>query len=184
MTVERSRYLIPWIQEDFDSKKMFFLGGPRQVGKTTLALSFLEPWLKTHPCYLNWDIRASRLVIQKVDWPFVSDARARRLLILDEVHKYSKWKTTVQGLYDSRGDPKIILVTGSSRLDLPQGVGDSLHGRYHYYRLHPFSLLELAPKAHRSSAELLLKMGGFLKCSLRTASDFGAVGKKNIRRAL
>ncbi|MDA2922738.1 ATP-binding protein, partial [Patescibacteria group bacterium AH-259-L07] len=35
-----------------------------------------------------------------------------------------------------------ILVTGSARLDLYRKGGDSLMGRYHYYRLHPFSVVE------------------------------------------
>jgi predicted AAA+ superfamily ATPase len=36
-----TRYLTPFIQDDL-KEKMVFLSGPRQVGKTTLALSFLK----------------------------------------------------------------------------------------------------------------------------------------------
>ena len=36
-------------------RKMVFVGGPRQVGKTTLALGFLgKDADETHPAYLNW----------------------------------------------------------------------------------------------------------------------------------
>ena len=38
-------------------EKMDFVGGPRQVGRTTLALSFLESESESDPCYLNWDHR-------------------------------------------------------------------------------------------------------------------------------
>ncbi len=53
-----------------------------------------------------------------------------------------------------------ILVTGSARLDLYRFGGDSLQGRYHLLRLHPFSAAELGLKR---SAELLdlLNLGGF-----------------------
>lgn len=54
-----------------------------------------------------------------------------------------------------------ILVTGSARLDYYRKGGDSLQGRYHYYRLHPFSLRELDSELKRSSLETLLKFGGF-----------------------
>ncbi|MBI4235333.1 ATP-binding protein, partial [Candidatus Peregrinibacteria bacterium] len=47
------------------------------------------------------------------------------------------------GIFDKYGQKYSILVTGSSRLDLYKKGGDSLLGRYHYYRLHPFSLAEI-----------------------------------------
>lgn len=47
------RYLEPFIEADL-GKKMVFLSGPRQVGKTTLALRLLDGDEK-HPAYLNWD---------------------------------------------------------------------------------------------------------------------------------
>ena len=48
------RYLYPHIKKDL-SEKMVFIGGPRQVGKTTLSLQFLESGTEKHPAYLNWD---------------------------------------------------------------------------------------------------------------------------------
>ena len=38
------------------------------------------------------------------------------------------------------------MITGSARLDLYRKGGDSMQGRYHYYRLHPFSMSELTGK--------------------------------------
>lgn len=35
---------------------MVFLGGPRQVGKTTLAQGLLKNYRDEHPAYLNWDL--------------------------------------------------------------------------------------------------------------------------------
>ena len=47
-----------------------------------------------------------------------------------------------------------ILVTGSARLDLYRRGGDSLQGRYHYLRLHPFSVAELGLAAPKDLAQL------------------------------
>jgi predicted AAA+ superfamily ATPase len=49
-------YLKAAICEDL-GEKMVFMGGPRQVGKATLALSLLEGGNEMHPAYLNWTIR-------------------------------------------------------------------------------------------------------------------------------
>ena len=36
-------------------EKMVFLGGPRQVGKTTIGQSLIKNYKDGHPAYLNWD---------------------------------------------------------------------------------------------------------------------------------
>jgi len=64
------------------------------------------------------------------------------LIIFDEIHKYKGWKNYLKGLFDTRGQEMRILATGSARLDIYRRGGDSLFGRYRYYRLHPFSLRE------------------------------------------
>ena len=93
--------------------------------------------------YLNWDNRAHRRALLDEHWPPETD-----LLIFDEIHKYPRWKGLVKGLWDTRPSDQRIIVTGSSRLDIFRRGGDSLLGRYRYYRLHPFSLRELnAPGA-------------------------------------
>ena len=50
----RDRYLRKYVLEDLKSR-MVFVGGPRQVGKTTFALGFLPEPSARHPAYLNWD---------------------------------------------------------------------------------------------------------------------------------
>jgi len=131
----RTRYLQDVVQEDLE-KKMVFLGGPRQVGKTTLARTVAEG--AKAPAYFNWDSRAHRKAILSSDWPPETD-----LLVFDELHKAPKWKQTIKGIWDTREHGERILVTGSSRLDVYRRGGDSLLGRYHYYRLHPFSVREM-----------------------------------------
>jgi predicted AAA+ superfamily ATPase len=65
----------------------------------------------------------------------------------------------VKGFYDTLKNTHSFLVTGSARLDHFRKGGDSLLGRYHYYRLHPYSLPELNYKL--TATEQLLKFGGF-----------------------
>ena len=153
--MNKNRYLSKNVKNDL-KKKMVFVGGPRQVGKTTLALSLLKPPNEKNPAYLNWDISRHRQDILQMTFPL-----QHKLLVFDEIHKYANWRNTMKGLYDEYHSSHSFLVTGSARLDYFRKGGDSLLGRYHYYRLHPFSLLELNKKPSKSDFETLLKFGGF-----------------------
>jgi len=143
------RYLAPQIQQDL-ARKMVFVGGPRQVGKTTLAKTFLHTPLG----YFNWDVPEHREQILKRELPVVP------LLIFDEIHKYRQWRNFLKGVYDVKSPEQQILVTGSARLDFYRFSGDSLQGRYHYLRLHPLSLAELTTQGSCDLMDLL-HLGGF-----------------------
>jgi predicted AAA+ superfamily ATPase len=135
------RYVAPTIDE-FAREKMVFVSGPRQVGKTTLA----KEWLAERGEYLNWDVAEDR---RRILTPTFASSLEGSAVVLDEVHKYARWKSLVKGLYDKRGRELQIVVTGSARLDLFQRGGDSLLGRYELVRLHPLSVGELADPAIR-----------------------------------
>jgi uncharacterized protein len=137
--MEKNRYLTPYIISDL-AEKMVFIGGPRQVGKTTLAAKLVAPQFNGFT-YYNWDNRHDRKQILADELPSNSE-----LLIYDEIHKYRKWKTLLKGLYDSHKEQLKFLVTGSARLNIYRKGGDSLLGRYHYYTLHPFTLAEMINK--------------------------------------
>jgi predicted AAA+ superfamily ATPase len=156
--VERGRYLAAQVLKDL-STKMVFVGGPRQVGKTTLALQVLGD----RPGYLSWDIPEDRQRILQGTLP------RSTLLAFDEIHKYRSWRNYLKGLYDSQvrsRSRRQILVTGSARLDLYRFGGDSLQGRYHFLRLHPFSVAELGSRS-RPDFKALLELGGFPEPFLR-----------------
>jgi predicted AAA+ superfamily ATPase len=68
------------------ARKMVFITGPRQVGKTSLALAISDGFEKS--LYLNYDNFSHRDIIHKADWMVDT-----RLLILDELHKMDGWKT-------------------------------------------------------------------------------------------
>ena len=133
----KERYLVPYILEDL-KEKMVFVSGPRQVGKTTLATALVSQHFN-NTCYRLWDKRDDRKKLMNSVWPGDAD-----LLIIDELHKYKKWKSYIKGEYDSLKAKYRFLVTGSARLDVFRKGGDSLQGRYHYYRLHPFTVAELS----------------------------------------
>jgi len=149
------RYITPYILEDL-KKKMVFIGGPRQVGKTTLARAVLA---EHYPegIYLNWDYDEDRQDILQKKW-----SADNNLLVFDELHKYPKWKTWIKGLYDVAHSGHSFLVTGSARLDVYRRGGDSLMGRYHYWRLHPFTLDEAPDGISPDDAfKRLMTVGGF-----------------------
>jgi len=150
-----NRYIHPFVQEDLKNK-MVFIDGPRQVGKTTLALSYLSNGNSIHSAYLNWDNVKNRSALLKGELP-----KNQPLVIFDEIHKYAQWRNLVKGFYDTFKSDIQFLVTGSARLDYYRKGGDSLQGRYHYYRLHPLSLMELNANPSKSDLESLLKFGGF-----------------------
>lgn len=117
--------------------KVVLLSGARQVGKTTLA----EIWrAERDGLYLNWDIPEHRERILRKD--FITSLHTP-CLVLDEVHKYARWKSLVKGLFDATRGTLPTVVTGSARLDVFQRGGDSLLGRYELLRLHPFSVGEV-----------------------------------------
>ena len=150
------RYLTRVAATDL-AKKMLFLVGPRQVGKTTLAKTLMEGVPRAQ--YLNWDVANDRRIILAQSW----SPRAK-LLVLDEVHKMRRWKAFLKGVYDGRAAGQQILVTGSARMDAFRGSGDSLAGRYFLLRLHPVSVKEwcdAAGAAPEVALDRLIERGGF-----------------------
>ncbi len=119
-------------------------------------MSFLNNQRETNPAYLNWDNLKTRLSLLKGEIPPHQD-----LIILDEIHKFAQWRNLVKGFYDTYKSSISFLITGSARLDYYRKGGDSLQGRYHYYRLHPFSPGEINANPNRNDINRLLKFGGF-----------------------
>lgn len=134
----KPRYLKSAIQEDaLKDRKMAFISGPRQVGKTTLG----KQLLKDKNNYFSWDQTQFRKIWAKFPEKTLENIGAGPVLF-DEIHKDRKWKSKIKGIYDTHSEELNILVTGSSKLDIYRKGSDSLLGRYIPYRLHPFSVSE------------------------------------------
>ena len=169
--VDQNRYNEAKIKADL-AEKMVFLAGPRQVGKTTLARRIVP-----QQAYLNWDIDRHRERILKKEWPL-----GEKIWALDEIHKFSKWRNLLKGLYDEHHGTSEILVTGSARLDFYRRGGDSLQGRYFFHRLHPFSFQEIGSSL--SDLKSLLRLGGFPEPLFKGSENFYSRWARSYRTRL
>ena len=169
----RPRYLTDSIAADALAKrKIAFVSGPRQVGKSTMAKSLLT----SEENYFLYDDSGFRRAWAKSPEGALA-SRAPGPIVLDEIHKDRKWKTKLKGLYERSGSDIPIIVTGSARLDLYRRGSDSLLGRYLPYRLHPFTVAETSTPSppdrildHSQVSyplEDLLVLGGFPEPLLR-----------------
>lgn len=127
-------------------RQMAFVTGPRQVGKTTSCRGIGD-------AYLNWEIPSHRGVFN-AGWPSIEShlgldriGKRRVTAVMDELHKWGKWKKFLKGFFDAHEDRLRLIVTGSARLDVYRRGGDSLMGRYFLFRMHPFSVAEIARQA-------------------------------------
>ncbi len=135
-------------------KKMVILVGPRQVGKTYLSREIMKNY--KYPQYLNFDFVSDKKVIKEVGWGPETD-----LLIFDEIHKMTKWKNYLKGVYDTKKEGLHILVTGSARMEAFRYAGDSMAGRYFAHHLLPLSPKEIKNTEYIGQVEKLLESGGF-----------------------
>lgn len=173
-------------------RKMIFLSGPRQAGKTTAARNLARRFDRS--VYFNWDVVTDQKRLVADPYFFEHETRNARdsfLVMLDEIHKYARWKNYLKGAYDRYRDEFLFLVTGSGRLDLFKKGGDSLLGRYVALPLFPLtvgellrrppvwkdfrkSLADLPPPgpAAREAYERLFRMSGFPEPFVRGTSRF------------
>ena len=130
--------------------------GPRQVGKTTLALEVGEA---RPSIYLDLESATDRAKLG--DPEAYLEEHQDKLVILDEVQRTPELFQNLRGLID-RGRRKGLnagrfLLLGSASVDLLQQSGESLAGRISYLELAPLDALEVPP----SDIEMLWSRGGF-----------------------
>ena len=153
-----NRYLKPVLAEHLKKyRQMAFIVGPRQVGKTTLAQSFLDPLVPGTNSF-NWDVPAQRKLLIKEFFQGKKSLKGetQSIVVFDEIHKYPRWKNALKGLFDTHQPNTHWIVTGSAALNVYRKGQDSLLGRYFTYHLFPFSVAELLP-SNALSLESFLK---------------------------
>ena len=114
--------------------------------------------------------------IERTDW-----APSHDYVVLDEIHSMSRWKTYLKGVVDTKPASQALLVTASARLDTFRQTGESLAGRFHRWRLHPFSVRELCTQTGTSAdqaLDALMRFGGFPE-ALFEATDSGRTRWQN-----
>ena len=151
--------------------------GPRQVGKTTLALEIVNANDK-HALYLDMESERDRSKLAQPEL-YLADHQDK-LVILDEVHRVPGLFPALRGLIDqSRRTGRrdgLYLLLGSASLDLLKQTGETLAGRIAYLELTPFQVLE----TQHLPTDVLWVRGGFPESllapdnarSLRWRQDF------------
>ena len=132
--------------------------GPRQVGKTTLALEIAR---RRDAVYL--DLESPRDLARLAEPELYLSEHLRRLVILDEVHRTPGLFPVLRTLIDrARREGRsngLYLILGSASVDMLRQSGETLAGRVSYLYLDPFDITEvgLTPE----SADRLWVRGGF-----------------------
>ena len=151
--------------------------GPRQVGKTTLALEIGE---KRPSVYLDLEDNTDRVKLSDPVRYFAD--HERDLVILDEVHRLPELFQCLRGVIDRgrrRGKPNgQFLLLGSAAIDLLKQSGESLAGRISYLELGPFDPLEVAS----AKLETLWVRGGFPLSFLADSDELSLAWRRDFIR--
>ncbi|MHB1700718.1 MAG: ATP-binding protein [Acidobacteriaceae bacterium] len=144
--------------------------GPRQVGKTTLALAVAEE-LGENAIYLDLELPSDRAKLAEPELYLAQ--HAERLVIFDEMHRLPGIFATLRSLIDQRRRTgrraSQFLLLGSASIDLLQQSAETLAGRIAYEELAPFSVAEVAATGAGAANRLWVR-GGFPD-SFLAASD-------------
>ncbi|THF65028.1 ATP-binding protein [Pseudothauera rhizosphaerae] len=159
------RQILPLLIEELAHTPAVVLLGPRQVGKTTLALQLAQgrPSL-----YLDLESDADRAKLFEAELYLAG--HQDKLVILDEVHRVPALFPVLRGLIDQarRAGRRsgLYLLLGSASLDLLAQSGETLAGRVSYMELGPLVVTEVGEAA----ANRLWLRGG-LPDSFSAAND-------------
>jgi len=154
--------------------------GPRQVGKTTLALDIAQD---RNCVYLDLEAREDR---DKLRNPVLFlTTNEGRLVILDEIHRMPELFQTLRGLID-KGRRKGLrtgrfLILGSASIDLLRQSGETLAGRIEYVDMTPLTVLEVNTKQEPYPAKLWLR-GGFPDSYLAKSDEDSYSYRRNFIR--
>ena len=130
------------ILKDFHKGKIICLIGPRQVGKTTLLDSLIDP--STRILRLNCDdVLDANQIENRSTVELKNLIKDYGMVQIDEVQRVENVGLTLKKIADLKLPVKII-VTGSSSLGIRDKVYEPATGRLLEYNLYPLSLLELA----------------------------------------
>lgn len=136
--------------------------GPRQVGKTTTVLNFLECDYADKYHYVSADEVFNSSPQWLVDqWSIAQ--QEKKLLVIDEIQKCINWSATIKKLYDDslREKNKIrCILLGSSSLQIQKGLSESLTGRFQLISAYHWNFHE-SQLGYKLDFNEYLKYGGY-----------------------
>jgi predicted AAA+ superfamily ATPase len=143
----RARGLSSRIEAALADTPAIFLGGARQVGKSTLVSS-----LVSNERYISFDDLTSLSAARHDPEGFLSTLGEGRRIVIDEVQRVPDFLIAIKASIDRNRKPGRFILTGSANiLTLPK-VSETLAGRVEILHLYPFVHCELAnapsPLAH------------------------------------
>lgn len=151
--------------------------GPRQVGKTTLALALSRT--RDH-VYLDLENPEDR---QSLENPtFFLRQFEHSLVLLDEIHRVPELFPALRGLIDEGRRKGLLagrfLILGSASVDLIKQSSESLAGRIEYVNLDPLSGTEVGVE----ELEKLWLRGGFPLSFVASSEEDSIAWRKNFVR--
>lgn len=152
------RHITEQVKSALQRQAAVALLGPRQVGKTTLAMELGKQY---NALYLDLEDRDDR---NRLENPALFlESVEDRLVILDEIHRMPEIFQTLRGIIDKgrrkqKGKGR-FLILGSASIELLRQSGESLAGRIAYINLTPLSVIEISKG--RTAREILWLRGGF-----------------------
>ena len=171
------RHIYGELLEAIDSNPAVALLGPRQVGKTTLALEIAG---SRPSIYLDLESPSDRAKLSDPE-RYLAD-HEDELVILDEVHRTPELFQSLRGLIDrGRRRGKLagrFLLLGSASMDLLRQSGESLAGRIAYLELAPLDALEV----DAAQTDSLWLRGGFPSSFLASSDTASYKWRQNFVR--
>ena len=165
--LRKKYYQLLWDRLHGQPRLLQVVVGPRQVGKTTLALQVLDHW--QGPKHYETADQPSVPTAQWIEaqWKearrLVSRSRRETLLVLDEVQKIPRWSEITKRLVDEdkRRNRKLrVVLLGSSALLMQRGLSESLAGRFELHRHPHWSFAECREYFHLRLEEYIY-FGGY-----------------------
>lgn len=137
--------------------------GPRQVGKTTGMLQFLEIYKYAYHYVSADDVVAGDREWMVEAWQAALLKGDNTLLVIDEIQKIDQWAETIKKLWDEQQRKKSrikLIILGSSSLSLTKGASESLAGRFEMIKVYHWDFLE-SQKFSSLTLEQYLRYGGY-----------------------
>lgn len=164
------RPLLEDLRKRMQERRRFIqvLMGPRQVGKTTLVTQLLKR-LEVNHVFVSADAvpATNHLWLEQI-WESArlklsQEPGAEGILVIDEIQKISNWSEIVKKMWDEdtrAGRNLKVILLGSSRLLLQQGLSESLAGRFENSYLGHWSYNEMR-EAFGWTVEEFVWFGGY-----------------------